>query len=525
MKTIKNLTADELRKSILQLAIQGKLVKQNPNDEPASELVKKIYEEKKKLIAEGKIKKDKNESYIFKGDDNCYYEKIGKNEPVKLEDLPFDIPENWTWIKMESSSLIVVGATPSTSNSAYWNNGTIPWLPSGCCQDCEVYDTYPKIKYITESGYNSCSTTIMKKNTVLIALTGATAGKVGILKFEACANQSVVGISPYYGINTRFMFLQLMARRDEILADCVGSAQPHISKEYVTKMYFALPPLEEQQRIVDKINSFEPLLQEYEGYEKKLTELESTFADKLKKSILQYAIEGKLVKQDPNDEPASVLLERIKAEKEKLIKEGKIKRDKNESYIYQGDDKNYYENIDNKTIQVDIPFDIPGAWKWIKSKMILSKIQYGFNGAGQKEGKIKLLRITDIQNNAVNWHTLPYCAIDSQQELDYQIHKYDIYIARTGGTIGKSFWLNEYKDNTVFAGYLIRFQFIDFSLSKYISCYLNSPLYWAQVADKSAGTGQPNINSVSLGNLLIPLPPINEQFRICRKIDIINRYL
>ncbi len=119
-----------------------------------------------------------------------------------------------------------------------------------------------------------------------------------------------------------------MARRSEILFDCVGSAQPHISKDYVTKMYFALPPLEEQQRIVDKINSFEPLLQEYDSFEKKLTKLEEEFPEKLKKSILQYAIEGKLVKQDPNDEPASVLLERIKAEKESLIKAGKIKRDK-----------------------------------------------------------------------------------------------------------------------------------------------------------------------------------------------------
>ena len=247
--------AVELKKSILQLAIQGKLVKQDPNDEPASELVKQIYKEKRKLIADGKIKKDKNESYIFKGDDKNYYEKISKNNPIKLENLPFNIPDNWTWIKLKNSSLIVVGATPSTLNPSYWNNGNIPWLPSSCCQDCEVNESYSKVKFITKMGYDSCSTTMMSKNTVLIALTGATAGKVGILKFNACANQSVVGIKPYYGIETMYLFYQLMIRRKEILSDCIGSAQPHISKDYVTKILFALPPLKEQNRIVNKINT------------------------------------------------------------------------------------------------------------------------------------------------------------------------------------------------------------------------------------------------------------------------------
>ena len=261
MKIIKNLKAEELRKSILQLAIQGKLVKQDPNDEPASELVKKIKKEKEKLILEGKIKKEKEESFIFKGDDNCYYEKIGKNESIKLEDLPFTIPENWTWIKLKTCNQIVVGATPSTSNFNYWNNGTIPWLPSGCCQDSNVFNSYSKIKYITKEGYDSCSTKLMDIDTVLIALTGATAGKVGILKFKACANQSVVGIKPYFGINTNFLFFQLMIRRQEILSDCIGSAQPHISKNYVENIYFALPPLDEQERIVKKIQSIDLLIQ------------------------------------------------------------------------------------------------------------------------------------------------------------------------------------------------------------------------------------------------------------------------
>jgi len=217
------------------------------------------------------------------------------------------------------------------------------------------------MKYITKEGYDSCSTKLMDIDTILIALTGATAGKVGILKFKACANQSVVGIKPYFGINTNFLFFQLMIRRQEILSDCIGSAQPHISKNYVENIYFALPPLVEQERIVKKIQSIDLLIQQYNEYETKLTKLENEFEKKLKKSILQYAIQGKLVKQDSNDEPASELIKKIYDEKQKLILEGKIKQDKYESHIYQGTDKNYYEKIDkNEPIKLeDLPFKIP----------------------------------------------------------------------------------------------------------------------------------------------------------------------
>lgn len=153
--------------------------------------------------------------------------------------------------------------------------------------------------------------------------------------------------------------------------------------------------------------------------------------------------------------------------------------------------------------------------------MILRNIQYGFNGAGLPSGTVKMLRITDIQNNKVDWNTLPYCAISNEAINDYQIEKDDLFIARTGGTIGKSFRLQEDRKNVVFAGYLIRFQLVDLSQGPYIEKYLNSPLYWSQVENKAAGTGQPNINGVSLSNLLIPIPPYKEQIRIINKINSI----
>lgn len=188
--------------------------------------------------------------------------------------------------------------------------------------------------------------------------------------------------------------------------------------------------------------------------------------------------------------------------------------------------KNYYEKIGKNVSLITTPFSIPNSWNWIKAKSLLRTIQYGFNGRGLTEGIVKMIRITDIQKNSVNWETLPYCSISKEAVSDYQIRKNDIFIARTGGTIGKSFQLKEDRPLTIFAGYLIRFQLVEEKLSDYITIFLNSPLYWNQVADKKAGTGQPNINAVSLGNLLIPIPPIKQQIRIEAKVkkifEIIN---
>ena len=255
---------------------------------------------------------------------NCYYEKIGKNDPVKLDDLPFDIPDNWTWIRQKNICRL--------DNGIKTCNEKLPYLEAKVIRGS-------KEPILETSGIVVDST---KK---VILVDGENSGEIMTPPYRGYMGSTFKIFSATNLFNYDFLLFIFLFNRDKYKNSKVGAAIPHLNKELFKENLIAVPPFEEQQRIVDKINSFEPLLQEYEGYEKKLTELESTFADKLKKSILQYAIEGKLVKQDPNDEPASVLLERIKAEKEMLIKEGKIKRDKNESYIYQGDDKNYYENL------------------------------------------------------------------------------------------------------------------------------------------------------------------------------------
>ena len=507
MKTIKNLTADQIRKSILQLAIQGKLVKQDPNDEPASELVKRIYEEKHRLIKEGKIKKDKNESCIYKGDDNCYYEKIGKSKVVKLDNLPFEIPDNWSWIRLSSFCDIYTGDSinESDKNKLYRNRQEgYDYIGT---KDINfnhsiVYENGVKIPYNT--GFKICP-----KSKILLCIEGGSAGrKIAFTSKAVCFGNKLACFNSWI-IDDKYLYLFLQSPLFlQLFKDKLTGIISGVSINNLKQLFLPLPPLDEQERIVEKFKSCEPLLSQYELIEQNITLLETSLEEKLKASIIQYAIEGKLVKQDPNDEPASKLLERIKEEKEKLIKEGKLKRDKQEAEIVIGDDKNYY-----------VSKALPASWVLVKAKQLTKKIQYGLSTSGQKSGKYKLLRITDIQKGQVNWNTLPFCDISEQKYIDYKIERDDIFIARTGGNIGKSFRLVESKENVVFAGYLIRFQLIFNSLSEYISRYLNSPAYWKQVSDKSMGTGQPNINGVSLGNLVIPLPPVSEQKRINNKIN------
>ena len=329
MKTIKNLKAEDIRKSILQLAIQGKLVKQDPNDEPASELVKRIYEEKNRLIKEGKIKKDKNESFIFKGDDNCYYEKIGKSAPVILENLPFEIPKNWTWIRQKEICWLENGEKTSGEK--------LPYLEA-------------KVIRGSKEAVDINSGIVVDQTKRVILVDGENSGEIMTPPYKGYMGSTFKIFSAVSSFNYEYLLFVFQSNKDKYRNTKIGAAIPHLNKDLFKNSLIAVPPIEEQERIIKQINKIDPLILEYKTYEEKLTKLETEFSQKIKKSILQYAIEGKLVKQDPNDEPASVLLERIKAEKEALIKAGKIKRDKNESLIYKGDDKNYYEKTLRKSV-------------------------------------------------------------------------------------------------------------------------------------------------------------------------------
>ena len=249
----------------------------------------------------------------------------------------------------------------------------------------------------------------------------------------------------------------------------------------------------------------------------------------LKNSILQWAIQGKLVPQDPNDEPASVLLDKIRQEKERLIKEKKIKRDKNASIIYRGEDNSYYEKMlatgEVKCIDEEIPFDVPQGWEWERWGNIAQTIQYGYNAPALEHGVIKMVRISDIQENCVLWDNVPYCLIDENDIDTYLLKVNDILFARTGGTVGKSFLVEEVPEKAIYAGYLIRTRYSSLLNPRYMKSFMESQLYWEQLKNGTIATAQPNCNGKTLAKMLLPIPPTKEQDRIVKKLTQLSSFL
>ena len=514
MKTIKNLKAEEIRKSILQLAIQGKLVKQNPNDEPASELVKRIYAEKQKLIKEGKIKKDKNESYIFKGDDNCYYEKIGKNEPIKLEDLPFDIPDNWTWIRLKSLANIYNGNSINEEEKRKKYKGVdgrdfIATKDIGFDRTI-IYNNGINIPY--DSTFK-----IAPSGKVLMCIEGGSAGrKIAITDRDVCFGNKLACFDTII-ISDLYLFHILQSNEflsnfKSSLTGIIGGVSINTLKAFM----IPLPPIEEEVRIVKRINSFETLIHQYEVAESKLSKLEQGFPDKLKKSILQYTIEGKLVKQDPNDEPASVLLERIKAEKEKLIKEGKIKRDKNESYIYQGDDKNYYEKIEGNNILCDdiVGFSIPSNWLFCNIGSVTS---YG-NTVLKRKININdwLLELEDIENSSSKLISKKYVTEKTNLNSKVSFNNGMVLYSKLRPYLDKV--LIAQQDGVATSEIVPFWSLIN---PRYLVLYLKAPYFLKRVTNLMYGVKMPRLGTSDMNSTIISIPPINEQERIVSKSDFI----
>ena len=236
-------------------------------------------------------------------------------------------------------------------------------------------------------------------------------------------------------------------------------------------------------------------------------------AQQLKNSILQQAIQGKLVPQDPNDEPASVLLQRIRKEKERLVKEGKLKK----------------KELESKPIEEEeIPFEIPESWEWMRWGDLSESIQYGYNAPAKQNGRIKMVRISDIQNGRIVWDTVPFCDITEVEIETYLLKKNDILFARTGGTVGKSYLVKDTPEEAIYAGYLIRTRYSNQLCPQYLKCFMESTLYWSQLKEGTIATAQPNCNGKTLAKMILPIPPLAEQRRIVAKIEelmpLVERY-
>ncbi|MBR3218599.1 MAG: restriction endonuclease subunit S, partial [Thermoguttaceae bacterium] len=278
-----------------------------------------------------------------------------------------------------------------------------------------------------------------------------------------------------------------------------GAAQPNVNGDSLKKFIFPLPPLAEQKRIVEKVNQAFSLLDT-------IDELQARYADNLtslKSKLIDAAIQGKLVPQDSSEGTGEELYRRIQREKQALIQAGKIRKEKPLPEI----------------TEEEIPFEIPEGWKWVRFNDVCKRIHYGYTSSAQIGGNAKLLRITDIQNNHVNWDAVPSCSISDENLQKYQLSDGDIVIARTGGTVGKTFIIKGLQHKAVFASYLIRSEPLLNLDSRYLKVLLESPLFWSQLRVFTRGAAQPNVNGDSLKQFIFPLPPLAEQKRIVAKLD------
>ena len=456
----------KLRQKILDLAIHGKLVPQDPNDEPASVLLERIRTEKERLVKEGKIKKSK----ASKTSDTPHYEQV-----------PFEVPSSWEWCKVNDIGEIITGNTPSKDNAEFYK-GNIPFFkPTDLEQGKNVINSSD---HLSDSGFEQSRQ--LPINSILVTCIGATIGKTGLISVIGSCNQQINAIIPnkiifplygYYVCNSNYM-------QTEIKEHASATTLPILNKGNFSNLLFPLPPLSEQFRIVAEIEKWFSLIDTIESEKANL----QTIIKQAKSKILDFAIHGKLVPQDPNDEPASKLLKRINPNAEITCDNGQYGK-------------------------------IPEKWIWTTVNDISKSILYGVSESAKSEGKYKLLRITDIQNNHVDWDTVPFTDFDDKKVSSYILNNGDIVFARTGATVGKSYLIKELNQKAIYASYLIRVRTFDLILPEYVKLFFESGYYWEQIELSSIGIGQPNVNGTILRNLKIPLPPLAEQHRIVAKIE------
>ena len=515
------MTAKQLKNSILQQAIQGKLINQNKEDKPASELLKRIKAEREKLIKSGKIKINKNISAIYRKG-NSFYEKIENEEICIDEELPFEIPKTWEWVYFKDIVYYSMGKTPPRKEKEYWENPKFAWISiADLVSNGFIYETKEKV--------NQYSVDKIFKNKVSIAGTllmsfKLTVGKVSILGIDAYHNEAIISIYPF--INDEnimrdylFFILPLISQYGNIKSAIKGNT---LNSDSLDLLYIPLPPIEEQKRIVNKLNQLMPLIEEYEEKENKLNELDKKFPERLKKSILKEAVEGKLINQNKKDKPASELLKRIKAEREKLIKSGKIKVNKNISAIYRKGNS-FYEKIENEEICIDeeLPFEIPKTWEWTKLSFVSD--MFTGNSINENEKNLKYKGLSEgyfyVATKDVNFNNeIDYyngVRIPKNSKKFRIAPKNSILFCVEGGSAGKKIAITD-KD-ICFGNKLCCFVSYGIDI-KYLYYYIQSPMFIYDFKRNTTGIiGGVSINT--LKQMFLPLPPIEEQKRIVEKLD------
>ena len=517
------MTAQQLKNSILLMAVQGKLVPQDPNDEPASILLERIHAEKERLIKEKKIKREKNPSVIFKGADNTPYEKIGDEVRSLADEVPFDIPDSWEWVRIRSLGEIVRG-------SGIKRNETVQQgLP--CVRYGELYTTYQTlftsaVSFIAPDLYEKCKH--FSYGDVLMTLTGENkpdiAKAVAYLGTEPIAASGDLAFWTQHGMNP--LFLSYIMASPYIIARKValatGDIIVHISGDKLGTILLPVPPLAEQERIVACIQEAELVIENYAIKATALQKLQDSFPEALKKSILQEAVQGKLVPQDPSDEPAEALLERIRVEKQRLIKEGKIKKDKHESVIFRRDNS-HYEKLDGveRCIDDELPFEIPESWEWVRLGSVLEIARGGSPRPIQQylttePDGINWIKIGDTDKGGKYIYKTKEKIRPEGVTKSRMVHSGD-FLLTNSMSFGRPYILKT--DGCIHDGWLVLSNRFDCYSVDFLYYILSSPFAYYQFCESVSGAVVKNLNSDKVSNALFPLPPLNEQHHIVQRIE------
>lgn len=501
-----------LRQKILDLAIRGKLVPQDPNDEPASFLLERIRAEKQQMIKDGKLKpKDiKNDTIIFKAEDNLHYEKFSDGTVKCIEDeIPFDVPEGWLYCRLEMITSLITDYVANGSFASLKENVRTYKEKNYALfiRTVDFSNNFTKdLTYIDEKSYEFLEKSKLFGGELMLSNIGASIGKVfKIPKFNtpmSLAPNSII-LKFYYDTTLNFfefVFKSFVGQKylEKLTA---GAAMPKFNKTDLRNMVVPVPPLSEQQRIVDSIESYNTIINILES---NIDSVKNTISV-VKSKILDLAIRGKLVPQDPNDEPASVLLERIRTEKEELIKQGKIKRNKKESVIFKGCDNSYYEKIGDTITCIDdgLPFEIPDNWTWVR----LSSVSNIVMGSSPKGNSLC------FDNQYLEFHqgkiyfSEKYikCSNQYTKEITKTAPKNSVLLC-VRAPVGEVNITN--REICIGRGLTAIYPFSDIQTE-----FL---FYWLQpfkqiLIDKATGSTFIAITADTVRNLLVPLPPTTEQ--------------
>ena len=503
----------QLKNSILQWAIQGKLVPQDPNDEPASVLLDKIRQEKERLIKVKKIKRDKNASIIYRGEDNSYYEKMLATGEVKCidEEIPFEVPKGWEWCRLKHICSMQAGKNISANKIFSDKSNSHPYRCVGG----------NGLRGYTEN-FNSHG------HYSIIGRQGALCGCVNIEKGKFYATEHAVVVDTYEILSSLFMYYFLTALNLNKYA--TATAQPGLAVSNVLEVMCPLPPLNEGERIIEKLSVLIPLIENYNVIQEKQDILNDSIKEQLKKSILQEAIQGKLVPQIAEEGRAQELLEQIKAEKQKLVKEGKLKKSAlNDSVIFRGDDNKYYEQIGENCNDItdEIPFDLPYNWCWCRFSNIVSMTIGKTPARGEQtywiNGKYNWVSISDmVDGGSISTTKEKVSDLAVKEVFSAPISEKGCLLMSFKLSIGKTSILDIdafHNEAIITIRPVIDKEYV---MRNYLFKVL--PLIANLGESKDAIKGK-TLNSKSLSNLLIPLPSLVEQQRIVEKIEQLMQLL